>query len=105
MQNIVFIEPSKVDEKNLTRSLNIITDKQNKIIDELQGQIKILKRQVDDNSKIILEYQKKIFDIEIENKILSERILENNSNISNTTIDELYPLDKTKKQLTENKNI
>jgi len=63
-------------DKQVINRLNLITDKQSKTILELENKIielKNVKEQLEMDIRIL---NKKIFDIEIENKILSERILE-----------------------------
>lgn len=63
-------------DKQVINKLNAITDRQSKMIVDLEGKLKNLENEKETLNNSIIILKKKIFDIEIENKILSERILE-----------------------------
>lgn len=69
-------------DKQVINRLNLITDKQSKTIVELENKILELVKQKEQLEEQTIILKKKIFDIEIENRILSERIIELDSIIS-----------------------
>lgn len=77
MNNDLFYNTGyKMTDKETICSLNTITNNQNKIIDDLQGKILLIKKEKENLQSSMLELQKKIFDLEVENKVLAERIIE-----------------------------
>ena len=69
-------------DKQVINRLNLITDKQSKTIVEFELKILELVKQKEQLEEQTIILKKKIFDIEIENRILSERIIELDSIIS-----------------------
>lgn len=69
-------------DKQVINRLNLITDKQSKTIVELENKIIELVKQKEQLEEQTIILEKKIFDITLENRILSERIIELDSMIS-----------------------
>ena len=94
----LFDDDKKVsNDKDTIKTLNSITDKQVKTILELENKIVSLEKEKEILNNSIIILKKKIFDIEIENKVLSERVLELDS-IKNTPVPSSVDLDDIEKK-------
>jgi len=102
----LFDDAKKVcSDKETIKTLNSITDKQVKTILELDNKIISLEKEKNILNDSIIILKKKIFDIEIENKVLAERVLELDNifkdSIKNTPVPSSIDLDDLEKKKIE----
>ena len=94
----LFDDNKKVcSDKETIKTLNSITDKQVKTILELENKIISLEKEKTILNDSIIVLKKRLFDIEIENKVLSERVLELET-IKNTPVPSSINLEDLEKK-------
>jgi hypothetical protein len=99
----LFDDAKKVcSDKDTIKTLNLITDKQVQTILELENKIISLEREKNILNDSIIVLKKKLFDIEIQNKVLAERVLELDNilkdSIKNTPVPSSIDLENLEKK-------
>jgi hypothetical protein len=84
-------------DKDTIKTLNLITDKQVQTILELENKIISLQNEKTILNDSIIVLKKRLFDIEIENKVLAERVLELET-IKNTPVQSSIDLEEIGKK-------
>jgi hypothetical protein len=94
----LFDDNKKVcSDKETIKTLNLITDKQVQTIVELENKIISLQNEKNILNDSIIVLKKRLFDIEIENKVLAERVLELET-IKNTPVPSSVDLENLEKK-------